>query len=186
MTAAAGSATVAVVARRWWRRWRWRRRAGRRRRRRRRQQSARSGPWLHGVAWRHARSALGAPVSGGRPRGQLSSTKSCRATILASCFWFWTVGWARKAILQEIPGAEFGELRKYPAQKHELKGVYGGIISNLAPLLNYLRRRSPAPPFPPDSRQAGERGAKRMGVVSAARPHSAKNESPRNRSGKFL
>ena len=34
-----------------------------------------------------------------------------------------------------------------------------GFISNLAPLLNYLRRRSPAPPFPPDSRQVGERGA---------------------------
>ena len=35
-----------------------------------------------------------------------------------------------------------------------------GFISNLAPLLNYLRRRSPGPPFPPDHRQAGERGAK--------------------------
>ena len=35
----------------------------------------------------------------------------------------------------------------------------GGFISNLAPLLNYLRRRSPGPPFPPDHRQAGERGA---------------------------
>ena len=34
-----------------------------------------------------------------------------------------------------------------------------GFISNLAPLLNYLRRRSPGPPFPPDHRQAGERGA---------------------------
>ena len=31
-----------------------------------------------------------------------------------------------------------------------------------APLLNYLRRRSPTPPFPPDSRQAGERGAKKV------------------------
>ena len=36
-----------------------------------------------------------------------------------------------------------------------------GFISNLAPLLNYLRRRSPGPPFPPDFRQAGERGLKR-------------------------
>ena len=36
-----------------------------------------------------------------------------------------------------------------------------GFISNLAPLLNYLRTRSPGPPFPPDSRQAGERGAKK-------------------------
>ena len=35
-----------------------------------------------------------------------------------------------------------------------------GFISNLAPLLNYLRRRSPGPPFPPDHRQTGERGAK--------------------------
>ena len=34
-----------------------------------------------------------------------------------------------------------------------------GFISNLAPLLNYLRRRSPGPPFPPDHRQTGERGA---------------------------
>eukprot|EP00964_Phaeocystis_antarctica_P084467 scaffold53203_cov37-Phaeocystis_antarctica.AAC.2 len=34
-----------------------------------------------------------------------------------------------------------------------------GFISNLAPLLNYLRRRSPGPPFPPEHRQAGERGA---------------------------
>ena len=34
-----------------------------------------------------------------------------------------------------------------------------GFISNLAPFLNYLRRRSPGPPFPPDHRQAGERGA---------------------------
>ena len=35
-----------------------------------------------------------------------------------------------------------------------------GFISYLAPLLNYLRRQSPGPPFPPDFRQAGERGAK--------------------------
>ena len=41
------------------------------------------------------------------------------------------------------------------------KGSMVGFISNLAPLLNYLRRRSPGPPFPPDHRQAGERGAKR-------------------------
>ena len=39
------------------------------------------------------------------------------------------------------------------------KGSMVGFISNLAPLLNYLRRRSPGPPFPPDHRQAGERGA---------------------------
>ena len=31
-----------------------------------------------------------------------------------------------------------------------------GFISNIAPLLNYLRGRSPGPPFPPDSRQAGD------------------------------
>ena len=37
-----------------------------------------------------------------------------------------------------------------------------GFISNLAPLLSYLRRRSPGPPFPPDHRQAGERGAKNL------------------------
>ena len=39
-----------------------------------------------------------------------------------------------------------------------------GFISNLAPLLNYLRRRSPGPPFPPDHRQAGERGAMKMNM----------------------
>ena len=44
-----------------------------------------------------------------------------------------------------------------------------GFISNLAPFLNYLRRRSPAPPFPPDSRQAGERGANRQGAVASSR-----------------
>ena len=42
-----------------------------------------------------------------------------------------------------------------------------GFISNLAPLLNYLRRRSPGPPFPPDHRQAGERGAIIDHVVEA-------------------
>ena len=41
-----------------------------------------------------------------------------------------------------------------------------GFISTLAPLLNYLRRRSPGPPFPPDSRQAGERGATNKGIRS--------------------
>ena len=32
-----------------------------------------------------------------------------------------------------------------------------GFLSNLAPLLNYLRRRSPGSPFQPDPRQAEER-----------------------------
>jgi hypothetical protein len=40
-----------------------------------------------------------------------------------------------------------------------LKGLYGGLHFTLALLLYYLRRRSPGPPFPPDHRQAGERGA---------------------------
>jgi hypothetical protein len=41
-----------------------------------------------------------------------------------------------------------------------LKGLYGGLHFSLALLLLlYLRRRSPGPPFPPDHRQAGERGA---------------------------
>ena len=40
-----------------------------------------------------------------------------------------------------------------------------GFISNLAPLLNYLRRRSPGPPFPPDHRQTGERGAKNRYIL---------------------
>ena len=30
----------------------------------------------------------------------------------------------------------------------------------------YLRRRSPGPPFPPDHRQAGERGAKKSSLYS--------------------
>ena len=50
---------------------------------------------------------------------------------------------------------------------HKERGHMVGFISNLAPLLNYLRKRSPAPPFPPDFRQAGERGAKN-------RPHIRK------------
>ena len=50
----------------------------------------------------------------------------------------------------------FEKLRPYFRKE---KGHMVGFISNLAPLLNYLRRRSPGPPFPPDSRQAGERGA---------------------------
>ena len=39
-----------------------------------------------------------------------------------------------------------------------------GFISNLAPLLNYLRIRSPAPPFRP-LHQAGERGAETRQVA---------------------
>jgi len=31
----------------------------------------------------------------------------------------------------------------------------------------YLRRRSPGPPFPPDHRQAGERGAIRPNLATA-------------------
>ena len=44
------------------------------------------------------------------------------------------------------------------------KGVYMvGFISNLAPLLNdLLHTKSRPPPIPPDSRQAGERGAIRL------------------------
>jgi hypothetical protein len=34
----------------------------------------------------------------------------------------------------------------------------------------YLRRRSPGPPFPPDHRQAGERGAIKLRDVWAVRP----------------
>ena len=53
----------------------------------------------------------------------------------------------------------FEKLRPYFRKE---RGHMVGFISNLAPLLNYLRRRSPAlvppPPFPPDFRQAGERG----------------------------
>jgi hypothetical protein len=46
------------------------------------------------------------------------------------------------------------------AFRSHLKGLYGGLHFTLALLLYYYpRRRSPAPPFPPDHRQAGERGA---------------------------
>jgi hypothetical protein len=41
----------------------------------------------------------------------------------------------------------------------ETKGLYGGLHTLLSRSYYYLRRRSPAPPFPPDHRQAGERGA---------------------------
>ena len=56
------------------------------------------------------------------------------------------------------------ELRKNPRKGSSFfgplrKASMVGFISNLAPLLNYLRRRSPGPPFPPDHRQTGERGA---------------------------
>ena len=55
------------------------------------------------------------------------------------------------------------ELRKNPRKGSSFfgplrKASMVGFISNLAPLLNYLRRRSPGPPFPPDHRQTGERG----------------------------
>jgi hypothetical protein len=39
-----------------------------------------------------------------------------------------------------------------------LKGLYGGLHF-LSRSYYYLRRQSPGPPFPPDHRQAGERGA---------------------------
>ena len=51
----------------------------------------------------------------------------------------------------------------FAPKRDKRKGSMVGFISNLAPLLNYLRRRSPGPPFPPDHRQAGERGAIRHG-----------------------
>ena len=49
----------------------------------------------------------------------------------------------------------------------EKRGHMVGFISNLAPLLNYLRRRSPVPPFPPNSRQAGGDGG--LSYVSGKR-----------------
>ena len=49
--------------------------------------------------------------------------------------------------------------KSYATFLDKRKGSMVGFISNLAPLLNYLRRRSPGPPFSPDHRQAGERGA---------------------------
>ena len=56
-----------------------------------------------------------------------------------------------------------------------LKGLYGGLHFTLALLLYYLRRRSPGPPFPPDHRQAGERGLPR--VIDA--PHLFSDPMPR-------
>eukprot|EP00964_Phaeocystis_antarctica_P112558 scaffold76707_cov70-Phaeocystis_antarctica.AAC.1 len=55
--------------------------------------------------------------------------------------------------------APFRRLRKASPQKVTKKGVYGGLHFKSRALTNYLRRRSPGPPFPPDHRQAGERGA---------------------------
>ena len=52
--------------------------------------------------------------------------------------------------------------KSFAPKSDKRKGSMVGFISNLAPLLNYLRRRSPGPPFPPDHRQAGERGAKKV------------------------
>eukprot|EP00964_Phaeocystis_antarctica_P074322 scaffold45677_cov27-Phaeocystis_antarctica.AAC.1 len=45
------------------------------------------------------------------------------------------------------------------SDKRKGSGVYGGLHFKSRALTNYLRRRSPGPPFPPDHRQAGERGA---------------------------
>jgi len=39
----------------------------------------------------------------------------------------------------------------------------------------YLRRRSPGPPFPPDHRQAGERGA-----ITPNKKTAPKNSPPKN------
>eukprot|EP00964_Phaeocystis_antarctica_P105915 scaffold70896_cov65-Phaeocystis_antarctica.AAC.1 len=52
------------------------------------------------------------------------------------------------------------ELRNASHKNLTKKGVYGGLHFKSRALTNYLRRRSPGPPFPPDHRQAGERGAK--------------------------
>jgi hypothetical protein len=43
--------------------------------------------------------------------------------------------------------------------RSHLKGLYGGFRTLVSRSYYYLRRRSPGPPFPPDHRQAGERGA---------------------------
>eukprot|EP00964_Phaeocystis_antarctica_P076180 scaffold47088_cov79-Phaeocystis_antarctica.AAC.1 len=62
-------------------------------------------------------------------------------------------------------GHAVGKASKSFAPKREIKrGSMVGFISNLARLLNYLRRRSPGPPFPPDHRQAGKRGAIKAAV----------------------
>ena len=55
--------------------------------------------------------------------------------------------------------AETSTQKERLAILQQKKGSMVGFISNLVPLLNYLRRRSPGPPLPPDCRQAGERGA---------------------------
>jgi len=65
----------------------------------------------------------------------------------------------------------FEGFEKLRPKKGQKKGSMVGFISNLAPLLNYLRRRSPGPPFPPDHRQAGERGATKLVRVAKSRVH---------------
>ena len=67
-------------------------------------------------------------------------------------------------IAKRLDGIAFGSqadqksFEKLRAFFHKERGHMVGFISNIAPLLNYLRRRGPGPPFPPDSCQAGERG----------------------------
>ena len=52
----------------------------------------------------------------------------------------------------------FKSFESFAPFRSHLKGLYGGLHFTLA-LLLLSARRSPAPPFPPDHRQAGERGA---------------------------
>jgi hypothetical protein len=41
----------------------------------------------------------------------------------------------------------------------------------------YLRRRSPGPPFPPDHRQAGERGATKLKRHQLIKQHQQQNSN---------
>jgi len=73
--------------------------------------------------------------------------------------------WTLQVYIRTIRSTPVKGLRKGSVFWSYLKGLSGGLHFSLALLLYYLRRRSPGPPFPPDHRQAGERGAIKYGFT---------------------
>ena len=90
-------------------------------------------------------------------RGERLSSTDSRSSLLGRC---------------RAPAAVAGELRK--ASKASKASPLFGLIGKASMVgftlvsrsYYYLRRRSPGPPFPPDHRQAGERGAIRYLIFS--------------------
>ena len=108
---------------------------------------------------RHLDSGGSRPMGAPRP-GQRFCATSCGICIHIEESLRIYIGTIKSTRSQYISQAESFE--SFAPKRKTEKGSMVGFISNLAPLLNYLRRRSPGPPFPPDHRQAGERGAIRL------------------------